>query len=97
MSTASAPAATPVAAPETVGQEIKGFFGKIGRELDVIGTDALKDIGIISKDVATYEPLVAATISSIFPGVTLPVNSITKIINSSLATASTVASALQAE
>lgn len=86
-----------VATPETVGQEIKDFFSKVGKELGVIGTDALKEIGVISKDVSVYEPLIAATISDMFPGAAVPIAAIQKIISSSLNTASTVASALQAE
>lgn len=83
--------------PESIGEEIKNFFGKIGKELGVIGTDALKVLGLIAKDTSAYEPLVAATISAIFPGTSLPLAAVSKIIQSSISTSQTVAQALQAE
>ena len=86
-----------VVAPETVGQKIKGFFSEVGRELGIIGTDALKAIGIIQKDVSAYEPIILATLAEIFPNVTIPTATVTKIVNASLSTAEVVATALQAE
>ena len=86
-----------VATPETVGAEIRNAFSKLGKEIGVIGTDALKDLGIISKEISVYEPLVASTIEALFPGTKLTVTSVQKIINASVASAQAVAQALQAE
>lgn len=86
-----------VTVPESIGDEIKNFFGAIGKEVGVIGKDALKVLGIVEKDIATYEPLVATTVAAIFPGTALPLAVINKILASSIATSKTIAQALQAE
>ena len=99
MGTPFVPTTTPAApvTPKGIGAEIKAFFGKLGHDLSVIGTDALKALGVIEKDVSVYTPLVSATIDAMFPGVALPVQSVTKIITASLNTAGVVATALQAQ
>lgn len=89
---------TPTPAPAvSVGQEIKNFFSKIGAELEEIGTDALKMIGVIQKDITPIEPELLATLQTMFPNAKIPTATITKIINTTLSTANTVASALQSE
>jgi hypothetical protein len=90
---------TPAAAtpPASVGQRIKLAFAALGRDLVAIGTDALKAIGVIQKDLSLYEPLVLATIAEMFPGVTIPTNKINSIISSSLSTSTAIANALQEE
>ncbi len=83
--------------PETLGEKIKNFFSEAGHELSVIGTDALKAIGIIQQDVSTYEPMVLQTIQEMFPGANIPAAKITNVIKTSLATSNAIASALQSE
>jgi hypothetical protein len=89
--------ATPAVPTVSVSTEIKTFFSKLGKELEVIGTDALKDIALIQKDTSTLEPIVLATIQAMFPNVTIPSATISKIVTTALGLGTTVASALQAE
>lgn len=92
--TTPAVSTTPVV---SVAQRIKQAFAALGRDLVTIGTDALKAIGVIQKDVSTYEPLVLATIAEMFPGVTIPTNKINSIISGSLNVSTAIANALQEE
>ncbi len=81
----------------SLGTKLKNFFSEVGRELEVIGTDALKDIGIIQKDVTFAEPIILQTIQEMFPNATIPASKINSIVQNSLSVSSSIASALQAE
>jgi hypothetical protein len=94
MSTTPVPTPTPSTG---LGAKIKTFFSEVGHEIVIIGTDALKEIGIIQKDVAFAEPLIIQTIQEMFPNAVIPTGKINAIIQSSLNVSSSIASALQAE
>lgn len=96
MATTSTPAAPPVKV--TVALKISETFIAFGHELEVIGVDALKDIGIAQQDVSLYGPEVLATIQTLLGSkATINQGKLTGIINESLNTAKAVATALQDE
>jgi len=80
-----------------LGTRIKNLFITLGKKMEEIGTDALKDIGIIQKDVNSYAPMVLATIQEMFPKANIPTAKINNIIANSLTVSQSIASALQAE
>jgi hypothetical protein len=80
-----------------VGNELKAFFSKLGKEIGDIGNDIQEVLSAANKEIPVIEPVLNATLQQIFPTAVIPAQAIEKVISVALNAAKQVATALQSE